>query len=155
MAIWKYHFNVLPAKYIQAFTEAQLSTLHDEGLHGEDAFWSDSGILRYAFHDIKIILPAHKSWSNNIDQYGNLESNCFEVLYDKSRVESVSFRIDFTSNFDNILTYIVEFCVKHGLTILGDECRRMPDTLDGIKDIIYSSSNATTYQKLSTPNNNL
>ena len=154
MAIWQYHFYILPAKCVANLADEQLYTIFEEGQYVEN-FWAESGMLRYAFNEMNSILPAQKSWCATIDQYGNLESNCFEISYNKSRIEDISFRIKFTDNFDDLLASIIEFCDENNLTILGERYTKLPQELESIKAIIFKSSNATTYQKLSTRNNNL
>jgi hypothetical protein len=84
-----------------------------------------------------------------IDLYGNQESNFFQVIFENNIVLSVSFRIDYTSNYEPILNQIVEYCLHRGLIILDEDLNLVPFNLETFAGIIYNSPQVKMYKKLS------
>ncbi len=81
----------------------------------DDICWMRNPISPFFFRDIINIMSEGKPWSKNLLVYGDLESNCFEILSINNIVQSVSFRIDFTSQDETVLSKIIEFCILKGL----------------------------------------
>lgn len=150
MAIWQYSFYILP-KAVSSFTQEQLTTIFDEGQEVEQ-YWNDAGLLRSDFNELSQIFASQKSWCATIDQYGSIDSSCIEVSYEKNNITNVHFRINFTSDFEATLLAVMAFCRKHDLIILGEWYRKLPVDIEGIKQVIFSSSNAAVYATLSKPN---
>jgi hypothetical protein len=148
MALWQYTFIVLPRKSIETFPPGFSFTKDEDGF--DDApFWVEQSIKCDFFKDIDSILPIGKSWSKDINLYGNQESNCFEVLFENGLVLSVSFRIDFTSHYDDVLNALIEFCIFKGLLILDENLKITPLNFEVIKHLIENSPQVKKYKTLS------
>lgn len=105
---------------------------------------------RSDFNEINLTLKKSNSWSNDIDLYGKVESNCFEVISDdEDNVVSVSFRIDFRSRYESILRFIIEFCSLNGLIILDEDITIIPLNFELIKSKIENSRQIKIYNELS------
>lgn len=144
MAIWQYNFYVITREsYVSLYPQS-----------GEDSFevelyWLHRPVDKSLFIPIKYILEETKSWSTEIDQYGNLQSNCFEVFFNLNNiVEVVSFRIDFTSNYEYILNMIVEFCILNGLVILDQEFKFIELNVETLQQCIKSAPQVSVYENL-------
>ncbi|MBD1432703.1 hypothetical protein H8B06_07705 [Sphingobacterium sp. DN00404] len=151
MAIWQYTFLVLPKDGVQV-----LSTSTNNGLgktidgFEDDRYWKYSTIKRDLFNAVGHILPKSKSWSNEIDLYGNQDSNCFEVFFDKEdTIQSVSFRIDFKDNYRSILQGILEFCRHNGLIVLDESLSIVPLNYEYTHRIILTSPQRKKYNQMS------
>lgn len=105
-------------------------------------FWKPYHFDILFFEEVNSFLPQGKSWHKNLKIYGDLASNCFEILFDdENRIVSVSFRIDFTSDYKIILNKIIKLCIRKKLLIL-DECLNIisPISYEKIENIITKSS---------------
>jgi hypothetical protein len=148
MALWQYTFYVLPKESIQKLSP-DLHFVTDNDGFDDAPFWLDQQIDKSFFSAIAKILPKGISWSNNIDLYGDQESNCVEVLSKVNLVVSVSLRIDFTSNYQNILIQLIEFFIFNGLVIIDEELNLLPNNLLTIEEKINTSLQYKKYKKLS------
>lgn len=149
MAIWQYTFQVLPKESVNALPEYFLFNHTNEGFDDE-LYWKKYPLKISFFDTINSILQKTESWSSDIDLYGNLESNCFEVLSDNDgNTLSVSFRIDFTSNYESILSHIIEFCGLNGLIILDENLNILPWNYEQVESVISNSSRVKKYNELS------
>lgn len=148
MALWQYTFHVLPNKSLELHSLG-LSFKREEDGFDDAAIWRVQKIKPDFFKDIDYILPQGKSWSKNIDLYGDQESNCFEVLFEKNIVVSVSFRINFIDNYNDVLNALIEFCIYKGLIIIDEELKVVPLNFETIKSIIEYSPQVRKYKALS------
>lgn len=148
MAIWQYTFHVLPKESVDALS----SNYHfkkDEGEFDDEPYWKYNSISRDFFYGINKILVKSISWSNQIDLYGNQESNCFEVFFENNYVISASFRIDFRSNYEKTLGEIIEYCLLNGLVILNEDLRIVPFISEKFKNCIDEAPQVKKYHELS------
>lgn len=150
MALWQYTFQVLPKESVEVLP----SNHHfekDESGFDDEPYWKLNPINKNFFHSVQEILPKNKSWSNEIELYGNQESNCFEILFDcKGEVLSASFRIDFRSSYEKILSQIIEFCLLNGLVILNEDLNVVPLNSEQVQNIIENSPQVKRYNELSS-----
>jgi hypothetical protein len=153
MAIWQYTFHLLPAISVEALGKDLIVRRDEDGLYDDEPFWKYNPTNKSLFLEIGKMLSKNKSWSKYIDQYGNLESNYFEILFeDNDFVSSASFRIDYTTEYDTILNMIIEFCILNGMKIFDEKWDIVPNNLESIKSVIENSSQLKTYKRLSRTN---
>lgn len=149
MAIWQYTFHVLHKESVNTASDFCTFNRDDEGFD-DSFFWKKHPLKKVFFNEINLIFNKSRSWSLRIDLYGNQESNCFEVLHDnEDNVLSVSFRIDYTSNYEPALSQIIEFCVFNGLIILDENLNIVPLNFENAKTVIEHSPQIEKYNKLS------
>jgi len=86
--------------------------------------------------------------SNDLLIFGNLESNCFEIYSENNLVQSVSFRINFTINYETILNQIVGFCILKGLMILDESLNIVPLNVEIVKSVILNAPQVKRYNQL-------
>ena len=148
MALWQYTFHALPKESVDKFSTHLISN----NIDGFDdiIFWADNAMNKNIFHCINDILPKGKSWCNEIDLYGDQESNCLEVLFERDIVESVSFRIDFTSNYEFVLSQLIQFFILNGFVIVDEGINMLPLNFEVIKSVIEQSSQAKMYSVFSS-----
>lgn len=142
MAIWQYTFHILPKESTKQYNIK-------EGIEN-DLFWKITPIQKTHFNEVDLILPLNKSWSDEIDLYGSVESNCLEVLFNKTdnTIVSVSFRINFSSSYEAILNSLIQFFILKGLIIVNEEFDLTPINYEVIKTTIEISPQFIKYNKL-------
>ncbi|MGK6353568.1 hypothetical protein [Parapedobacter sp. DT-150] len=148
MAIWQYTFRVLPRESLEVIHDGRFFR-YDNKEFDEESFWKKRPLKKGIFNAVKLFLIKTKSWSDNIDLYGIEESNCFEIFFDEEGfVLSVSFRIDFTSNYEALLSQILDFCVFNGLIILDEGLNVIPLNCEQVKNVIENSPQVEKYNEL-------
>lgn len=148
MSIQQYHFNVIPTDSI---TDAVLEDLKncsfEDGVDTEPA-WLQRPVARESFSSVQHILAKGKSWSTNLDIYGDLESNCFEVGSKDGTVVDVSFRIDFTTDYESILERLIEYCILNGLSVLSQDWELLPLNFLSLNRQIQTCPQVAIYDRL-------
>jgi hypothetical protein len=146
MAIWQYVFTVIPCGSVS--NGSFKPTLDEDGLFETEPYWLITKVSTQPFNQIEQILPKGKSWSENLLVFGDLQSNCFEVLFEGDLVVSVSFRIDYTSDYGEVLSSLIEFCIMNGLSILDEGLEPILMNFESVRQIIESSNQWTKYHRL-------
>lgn len=149
MALWQYTFHILTKESL-CFFPIGINHSFDDYLFDDEPYWQYKPVNKCYFDEIGNILQKNKSWSKKINLYGDEQSNCFEVLFDgeTNNVISVSFRIDYTSNYELVLREIIEFCVLKNLIILDENVQVLSLNYESIKSIIDNSPQVKRYKKL-------
>ncbi|TLV02480.1 hypothetical protein [Dyadobacter luticola] len=124
MAIWQYHFILVPAASIDTVNFDDFQT--SDGLVDDERFWTVFPMDVSAFMPIKTFIPQKQSWSENIVQFGELDKSCCEIFMEDQRVVSVRFRVDFTSDYSSLLDSMIEFCLFNGISILDEHLSSVP-----------------------------
>lgn len=149
MALWQYTFHVLTKESFDFFnSEFMLSEL--DFIFDDEKYWRFKPVNRSIFEKVELILGKGMSWSNEMDLYGYMESNCFEVVFDlrSNLVKSASFRIDFSSYFEKILFEIIEFCISNDLIILSESLDFIELKLEIVMRTIRNSTQMKKYNDL-------
>ncbi len=151
MALWQNTFYVLPRR-----KSPELSTdliYIDEDGFDDSVFWIGEKVKPEIFNPISIFLPQIKSSYKDSIAFGDFASNCFEVFQENGYVVSVSFRIDFRSQYELFLVELIEFLLLHGFSIIDENLEIMPLNALGINEKIKNSPQYVKYKKLSKDNN--
>lgn len=145
MAIWQYNFHIIPKAVILSKID-HLDKKDD--LFDDEPFWESNPMNINIFKEIEEILPKSDSWSNRLILYGSLESNCLEVYFLDEAVISVSFRIDFRSDYEELLDRMLEFFFLKELLMVGENLKILfYDKLE-IINLISNSPQFFRYQQL-------
>lgn len=147
MALWQYTFHILPKESLPGHLPGFVFSKNNEEFD-DSLFWKAQQVKDSFFDEISLILPKKISWSKKISLYGNQESNCIEVLSENNLVLSVSFRIDFTSNYEDILNALIDFFIVKGLLVIDEELKIISLNSLTIKITIESSPQYKKYKKL-------
>ena len=117
MAIWQVHFVLLPAT--------------------EPASGKKHSIIPETMETLSKVLPQRKSWSNNIIQFGDLDSTCVEIsLYNNDN--EISVRTDLRNCSRKEIESILEFATENNLVFAVNTRKFDPSRDDDqILDPIY------------------
>lgn len=119
MALNQIGFFVLPKESLDKLLTKNHFELDEEGYFDDELIWKKYKRHYSLFNLISEILRPSVSWSKNILLYGDENSNRFEVLFDQNNIIlSVSFRIDFTSNYEIILIRLLDFFKSNDLIVI-------------------------------------
>jgi hypothetical protein len=151
MALWQYHFHLLPRLAVEALWSEHNISFEEEGFD-DDPFWKFEPVNKNIFQPIEIILPKNQSWSNSIEQYGVLDSNCLEVSFNRDdTVASASFRINYTINYTDLLNKLIDFFITNHLVIVTEELNIISPNFEAVDNIIQNCPQRLKLQILSSP----
>lgn len=148
MALWQYTFLVLPKESTNEIVP-DLVFSKDGELFDDSSYWKYAEIKPEIFKPINDILPLGKSWSKDLVLYGDSESNCFEVFLNGEFIESVSFRIDFKTNYETILDKLLHFLMQNDMIVLDEDLKVMRLNEYDFKTTIEYSEQYVKYSKMS------
>lgn len=148
MALWQITFHIVPKS---CFDSGKYS-INEDGSILDEEYWDDVNITSDFFDPLGGLLPRSVSWAEWIVLFGSENSNRVEISTRNQIVTSVSFRIDFTADYQNVLAGIVEFCVVNNLLIVDEKWRVVPLDVAYLRDLILESHQVATYNTLSEPN---
>jgi hypothetical protein len=145
MALWQIDFFILPQDCKSQISNLKIS---EEFTFDDAPFWNENKTSLDYFEDIGKFLQKNKSWADYITLYGYENSNRLEVISENNIVESVAFRIDFTSDYELVLNGIIEFCILKGLIILDQNLNIVPLNFETAKSIVNNAPQVIKYNNL-------
>jgi hypothetical protein len=149
MALWQISFFILP----KAVLNNKVNFKINEECFDDAVFWIQERISPELFKPINKFLPQTKSWRDTLMMFGDENSNRLEVSFNEINiVEAVSFRIDFTSDYEKILRKLIDFFILNGLIILDNKLNILPLNFETLKEMIENSKQVNIYDILSGKN---
>ena len=147
MAIWQCEFFILPKS--DTYDLQYDPQYSDIRLFEDDKYWKKAKIKKEVFSEISYLLKPEKSWSNEMDLYGSENGNRLEVFFDANNIiESVTFRIDFRSEYEAVLRGIISLCEKNGFCIIDGSLKNLKLSFSAIKETINKSKNKEFFTEL-------
>lgn len=145
MANWQCVFYLIEKKSFDDLAASNQFILGE--YFNEKPYWMYSQKSKNLFLEVERILQKNKSWCDEIDLYGIQDSNCLEVVFDKTDdIMTVSFRIDFRNSYETIVKELIAFCILKELVIVDGETLTDLDLNNELIDIyIRSSQQWSTY----------
>ena len=141
MAILQCDFYILPSNSDEAVLNLEA--------FDDSTFWHKVSVNKEIFNSVASVLPQVKSWSDSLDIYGNLEDSCMQISFDNNRlVDGALLRINFTSEYKDILKFIISFCAKNDFEILTSELQKLPLLYSKIDQYIAGSKRKEKFIKL-------
>lgn len=148
MAIWQYDIFLIPSEKLSQVKKVEEGE-NSLSFFDDSLLWKERKMLIVEFEDIKRFLGVGKSWNKDLIVFGELEKNCVKVFLDNEKfVASVSARIDFRSNYKELLEKIINFCKQNNLAILIDNMFSLPLNVPIIEKYIEESSQMEKYKSL-------
>jgi len=118
----------------------------------DDKLWKRHKVDTCDFDELQEILPTGKSWRENLHVYGELDSNCIQITSDNESVDYMSARVDFRTEYENILAKIVSFANEKHLLILDEHLNILPNNIAEILEVIEESPQVEKWRRLSQGN---
>ena len=133
MAIWQYKLFAIPEEELKSY-------FNDIGNISIEAFdniewWKYRTCKSVDFNSFKE-LPIQESWSKDIKQLGDIDSDCVETIVQEEKIIEIANRIDLRKNYKLMVEYICEFGKHNHLCFLNVEFKVLFSTPEAIcKDI--------------------
>jgi hypothetical protein len=142
MAIWQYTFKVVPQSDLKEL--GVITHLLDED-YNNFIFWRNEHYGVKFFKRLTTILESKPSWSKDIKLYGTEESNCIEIFMDDNVISELTVRIDYRTNYSDLLNQLVEFCTMNSLALIDEDNEVLQLNATSI---VYVIQNSSQYKKL-------
>ncbi len=141
MASWQFSCNLINNNAEFSFNQEERNIL-----------WGDFKLQVESIPKIERVLKPQKSWSVDIKQYGELDSHCLEISFDKDRIEEISLRIDLRELNKDVFDEILDFIKSNNALILLQD-GRIIEPEQGV--LLNEIKKSDAYKYVSEPNNYL
>jgi hypothetical protein len=143
MAIWQFHFSVIPKELVLKKYSCIPEKVEEETI--EDArSWNGYSINELSVREISNALKPTKSWIDDIKQFGASDETCIELLYNNSDISEISVRLDLRNLTLEVMKEVLDFIRKNKAIILTNEgCTSEPIVDDVIR--LIKKSNAYSF----------
>lgn len=124
MSVYQNTYFVVPRKgNYNLFEGLNLNSfIEEDGFFEDDLFWEN---LKYKYGDIESyllsVLEVGKSWSKDLKIFGNIDLNSLEILLENNFVVSLSFRVNFKTDYSSFLKEVIEFCKLNDFLIVDND----------------------------------
>lgn len=140
MALWQNTFFIVPKTgNYTLFEGIKLNSFMDEGFFDDELLWENIDFDITNFEILDRVLRKGKSWSDNILLFGKEDDSCFEILVLDKQIKSFSVRLNFTSNYKEMLEGLIDFCIRYGLMIVDENLNVFEPEFSTINNSIRSS----------------
>lgn len=137
MAINQYTFFIVPKKgYADHILEFNNKINGD--IVEDNKFWENERVACDLFEKLENLLPKNTSWDEDLIILGKLESTCLKIFCNSSII-SVTLRVDFTLDYEKLLSEIIDICIFHELLILDENLSPAILNTVTIRNIIQAS----------------
>ena len=147
MSVYQNTYFIIPRKgNFNLFEGLNLNSfMEEEGIFEDDLFWEN---LNYKYEEYENYLTnafeIGESWSKKIKIFGDNDINCLKVFIEENLILSMSFRINFETDYSNFLEEVIEFCKRNDYLVVDNEL----NTLDLDFEIINKNIlNSKAYKK--------
>ena len=156
MSIYQNTYFIIPREGNYSLFEGinLKSFLEDEYMFEDDLFWEN---LKYNYENYKKqfsdIFEIGESWSENIKNFGDNELNCLSVIVEDRLIVSISFRINFKTDYSSFIERLIEFCINNDFLIVDNDLNILDLDSKSIEDNILGSNAYKRYRKFGNGGN--
>lgn len=138
MAIWQCDFHLVLDSWLKE-TGREESTVLPEAAMEEGLWWQTDSLSPNYSEQLAQFAPRTKSWSADIDIYGEEEGNCLKVSHDEERVVSVWVRIDLRQLEPSFIDGVLSFVRSQQCHLINIEGRLIAPELDSLRTVLKDS----------------
>ncbi len=122
------------------FSDLNLKSFLEDNFFEDDLLWDGLDVkIENLDKSLSQKFTKADSWSNELNIYGNLETNCLKIIHENSTVVSITVRIDFTRDYSFFLQDIISFCATNDFVIVDSELNVLPLDYDAIHNNLINS----------------
>ena len=143
MAIWQFKVEIIPEL---AVAQREVISIDE---WNEGLWWLKKQPSQDFLNELASILPAHKSWSDKLSQWGRQESDLIEVWREAEKVDSISTRIETREINHSFIKRLLECANRHHCRLVYARYRTvLPKAYDEFLEALTGSPN---YKVVSNP----
>lgn len=118
MAIWQYKLFAIPEEEKKSYFK-NIDVIPIEAFDNIE-WWKYRSYNSVDFNSFKE-LPSRESWSKDIRQLGDINSDCVETFVQEEKIMEISIRIDLRKNYEPMVEYVCNFGQDNLLCFLNGE----------------------------------
>lgn len=139
MATWQFGFHYIPVNTMSK-RELNPGSRVTDTVRDEIIDWSTRQPPSESLSRLRLMLGSGKSWSENLEVLGDLESTCVSIYKAQGMISEISSRVDLRNFSSEILNAMLEFAVEGNCLLLTDDNNRViGPTLSEVKAEIRNS----------------
>jgi hypothetical protein len=119
MALWQFEIFMLPEEEINSFFQNH-SRIRPEDF-SEISWWKYRKLSIEDFDVFTSSLSREKSWTHDVIQYGNLDSDCVELTVENNTIEEVRIRMNINDPANPLIDTVSKFCISHNCVLIDRE----------------------------------
>ena len=136
MAIWQFKVEIIPD------AEAGQRELIPDDEWEQAGWWLNSPPPDEFLEELACLLPSHKSWSDDLSQWGDQQSDLVEVWREGAKVESISARIDTRALNSEFVKALLEIANKWNCRLVYARYRKaLPRDYMNLEKALLESPN--------------
>ena len=119
MAAWQFQIRLLPQAVAATeglFPGGELAEAQRESI----AWWDKSILGSDALKRLREVLPPGKTWSKELEVFGDLETTCVTILREEGRPIEVSARLDLRSLSQETMDAVLDFAQRLNCFLVTD-----------------------------------
>ncbi|KAA2216560.1 hypothetical protein [Maribacter flavus] len=148
MSVYQNEYFIVPKKGEHLLFEGlNLKSFLEDDFFEEDLFWIGQNIELVRLKPYLLEnFGEDESWSDSLKIYGENEGNCIKIITEENAIVSITFRINFTTDYGKFITEILEFCKENGFMIVDNELYVLPLDYQAICNNILNSNAFENYK---------
>ncbi len=149
MSIYQSQYFIVPRKgNYSLFEGLNLNSFLEDGLFEDDLFWNGTSMdfQKISAH-LQQNLDQDKSWSENLKIYGNNELNHINLFFKEDTIQSMSFRVNFTTDYSTFLNTVIELCKLNDLLIVDNDLNVLSLDYQTLIDNLSNSKTVESFKK--------
>jgi hypothetical protein len=145
MALWQINFTVLPYIALAGYPKFKGTHISE---FDDSVYWKSHAVASDFFKPIGDFLPQTDWYTKDVILFGNEDNNRLEISIKNDVVQSVSFRIDYRSQYESIITQFIDFFIANDLIVLDEHLQIMRLDFASFNTSIQNSPQVKTYNRL-------
>ena len=120
MAVWQFQVRLLPQAVAATeglFPGGELAEAQRESI----AWWDKSKLDSEAMQRLRDVLPLGKTWSKELEVFGDLEATCVTILRDGARPTEVSAKLDLRSLSQGTMDAVLDVAQRLNCFLVTDD----------------------------------
>jgi len=149
MSVYQNEYFIVPREgNYTLFEGLNLKSFLEDDLFEDDLFWDGINVnLKKINTYLSGNFPEDNSWSERLKIYGNNDTNSINLLSKDNMIESMSFRVNFTTDYTIFLDKLIELCKLNDLLIVDNDLNVLSLDYQMIMDNIVNSKAFERYKQ--------
>jgi hypothetical protein len=111
LAIWQVPIVFIPAQWAQD-NQFKADSLYDEDGFDTKVVWSQDVEIKGFKNYFNSILPVAESWNEEIDIWGNTQTNDLTIIREGNQIECIMCRLDLRDDVFSLMSSIINIALK-------------------------------------------
>jgi len=144
MATWQFSVVFIPSSWAEA-NSYNSSLLYDEDGYDTECAWKDKQPDSSFIKVLSEILPASKSWHDDLLTWGDTKEHDIQVWYEEKKIDGIHIRIDLNKDLNEIIIKVVKAAKTLGCSLFFPEFKKIVEANEFELKSALKKSNAAKF----------